>query len=210
MAGGRRGAGARAAEVPARAGAVRGPAVVPAVRGRVVPAPGSAGGPVAAGMRIGFRTSPQKTDWASLEAAWAEAGQHDVFDSGWLNDHLTDPGLRARRAELRGDDHARRARPPRAGQDGRADRAGRHVPPSVDAGQGGAHARPRDRGDNALWRRRDYVLLHLVSTGRSWGREPEVIPQPRQHTGVADVLPRSNRASRTAKLARSPTVSPRT
>ena len=44
-------------------------------------------------MRIGFRTSPQKTDWASLEAAWAEAGQHDVFDSGWLNDHLTDPGL---------------------------------------------------------------------------------------------------------------------
>lgn len=44
-------------------------------------------------MRIGFRTSPQKTDWASLEAAWAEAGRHDVFDSGWLNDHLTDPGL---------------------------------------------------------------------------------------------------------------------
>ena len=41
-------------------------------------------------MRIGFRTSPQKTDWASLEAAWAEAGQHDVFDSGWLNDHLAD------------------------------------------------------------------------------------------------------------------------
>ncbi len=44
-------------------------------------------------MRIGFRTSPQNTEWASLEAAWAEAGQHDVFDSGWLNDHLTDPGL---------------------------------------------------------------------------------------------------------------------
>ena len=31
-------------------------------------------------MRVGFRTSPQNTDWASLEAAWAEAGQHDVFD----------------------------------------------------------------------------------------------------------------------------------
>ena len=43
-------------------------------------------------MRIGFRTSPQNTDWASLEAAWAEAGRHDVFDSGWLNDHLSDPG----------------------------------------------------------------------------------------------------------------------
>ena len=44
-------------------------------------------------MRIGFRTSLQNTDWASLEAAWVEAGRHDVFDSGWLNDHLTDPRL---------------------------------------------------------------------------------------------------------------------
>lgn len=43
-------------------------------------------------MRIGFRTSPQNTDWPALEAAWAEAGRHEVFDSGWLNDHLTDPG----------------------------------------------------------------------------------------------------------------------
>jgi alkanesulfonate monooxygenase SsuD/methylene tetrahydromethanopterin reductase-like flavin-dependent oxidoreductase (luciferase family) len=43
-------------------------------------------------VRIGFRTSPQNTDWASLEAAWIEAGRQDVFDSGWLNDHLTDPG----------------------------------------------------------------------------------------------------------------------
>jgi alkanesulfonate monooxygenase SsuD/methylene tetrahydromethanopterin reductase-like flavin-dependent oxidoreductase (luciferase family) len=43
-------------------------------------------------VRIGFRTSPQNTDWPSLEAAWAEAGRHDVFDSGWLNDHLSDPG----------------------------------------------------------------------------------------------------------------------
>ena len=43
-------------------------------------------------MRIGFRTSPQNVDWPTLEAAWAEAGRHDVFDSGWLNDHLTDPG----------------------------------------------------------------------------------------------------------------------
>ena len=42
-------------------------------------------------MRLGFRTQPQNTDWTALEAAWAEAGRHDVFDSGWLNDHLTDP-----------------------------------------------------------------------------------------------------------------------
>jgi alkanesulfonate monooxygenase SsuD/methylene tetrahydromethanopterin reductase-like flavin-dependent oxidoreductase (luciferase family) len=44
-------------------------------------------------MRIGFRTSPQNTGWAALDAAWAEAGRHDVFDSGWLNDHLSDPSL---------------------------------------------------------------------------------------------------------------------
>ncbi len=43
-------------------------------------------------VRIGFRTSPQNTDWPSLEEAWAEAGRHEVFDSGWLNDHLTGPG----------------------------------------------------------------------------------------------------------------------
>jgi hypothetical protein len=46
-------------------------------------------------MRIGFRTSPQNTDWLSLEAAWAEAGRHDVFDSGWLNDLCPIPGASA-------------------------------------------------------------------------------------------------------------------
>jgi alkanesulfonate monooxygenase SsuD/methylene tetrahydromethanopterin reductase-like flavin-dependent oxidoreductase (luciferase family) len=59
----------------------------------VVSADGPALGAVTATVRIGFRTSPQKTDWVSLEAAWAEAGRYDVFDSGWMNDHLTDPGL---------------------------------------------------------------------------------------------------------------------
>jgi alkanesulfonate monooxygenase SsuD/methylene tetrahydromethanopterin reductase-like flavin-dependent oxidoreductase (luciferase family) len=42
-------------------------------------------------MRIGFRTSPQNVEWTALEEAWAEAGRHDVFDSGWLNDHFGDP-----------------------------------------------------------------------------------------------------------------------
>jgi alkanesulfonate monooxygenase SsuD/methylene tetrahydromethanopterin reductase-like flavin-dependent oxidoreductase (luciferase family) len=59
----------------------------------VVSTDGSAIGTVTRAVRIGFRTSPQNTDWASLEAAWEEAGRHEVFDSGWLNDHLTDPGL---------------------------------------------------------------------------------------------------------------------
>src|SRR3954452_18307155 len=58
----------------------------------MVPVPRSVRRPVEGEMRIGFRTSPQNAVWASLDAAWAEAGQHEVFDSGWLNDHLMDPG----------------------------------------------------------------------------------------------------------------------
>ncbi|HET7677807.1 MAG TPA: LLM class flavin-dependent oxidoreductase [Candidatus Limnocylindrales bacterium] len=41
-------------------------------------------------MRIGFKTSPQAVDWSVLDATWALAGTLDVFDSGWLNDHLSD------------------------------------------------------------------------------------------------------------------------
>src|SRR3954468_1000988 len=58
----------------------------------MVPLPRSVRRAVEGEMKVGFRTSPQNTDWASLDAAWAEAGQHEVFDSGWLNDHLMDPG----------------------------------------------------------------------------------------------------------------------
>jgi alkanesulfonate monooxygenase SsuD/methylene tetrahydromethanopterin reductase-like flavin-dependent oxidoreductase (luciferase family) len=43
-------------------------------------------------MKVGFRTSPQNVDWTTLEAAWVEAGQHEIFDSGWMNDHLGLPG----------------------------------------------------------------------------------------------------------------------
>ena len=39
---------------------------------------------------IGIKTSPQAADWATLDAAWARIGEHDVFDSVWINDHLTD------------------------------------------------------------------------------------------------------------------------
>lgn len=42
-------------------------------------------------LTIGFKTSPQGVDWPTLEASWAAAGELDVFDAGWLNDHLTDP-----------------------------------------------------------------------------------------------------------------------
>jgi alkanesulfonate monooxygenase SsuD/methylene tetrahydromethanopterin reductase-like flavin-dependent oxidoreductase (luciferase family) len=40
-------------------------------------------------VRIGFKTSPQDVEWATLDATWARAGELGVFDSGWLNDHLT-------------------------------------------------------------------------------------------------------------------------
>jgi alkanesulfonate monooxygenase SsuD/methylene tetrahydromethanopterin reductase-like flavin-dependent oxidoreductase (luciferase family) len=41
---------------------------------------------------IGIKTSPQSVDWATLDAAWARIGERDVFESVWMNDHLTDPG----------------------------------------------------------------------------------------------------------------------
>jgi alkanesulfonate monooxygenase SsuD/methylene tetrahydromethanopterin reductase-like flavin-dependent oxidoreductase (luciferase family) len=45
-------------------------------------------------IRIGFKTSPQDVDWATLDGTWRRAGELSAspdggFDSGWLNDHLT-------------------------------------------------------------------------------------------------------------------------
>jgi alkanesulfonate monooxygenase SsuD/methylene tetrahydromethanopterin reductase-like flavin-dependent oxidoreductase (luciferase family) len=45
----------------------------------------------AGGISIGFKTSPQNVDWPTLDATWARAGELGAFDSGWLNDHITDP-----------------------------------------------------------------------------------------------------------------------
>lgn len=42
---------------------------------------------------IGFKTSPQGVDWPTLDATWTLAGGLDVYDAGWMNDHLTHPGL---------------------------------------------------------------------------------------------------------------------
>jgi alkanesulfonate monooxygenase SsuD/methylene tetrahydromethanopterin reductase-like flavin-dependent oxidoreductase (luciferase family) len=47
----------------------------------------------AARISIGFKTSPQGVDWPTLDATWARAGELAVFDSGWMNDHITDPNL---------------------------------------------------------------------------------------------------------------------
>jgi alkanesulfonate monooxygenase SsuD/methylene tetrahydromethanopterin reductase-like flavin-dependent oxidoreductase (luciferase family) len=41
-------------------------------------------------LRIAFKTSPQRVDWATLDATWALAGQLGGFDGAWMNDHLTD------------------------------------------------------------------------------------------------------------------------
>jgi len=45
-------------------------------------------------VRIGFKTSPQDVAWTTLDTIWARAGAlagepGGGFDSGWLNDHLT-------------------------------------------------------------------------------------------------------------------------
>jgi alkanesulfonate monooxygenase SsuD/methylene tetrahydromethanopterin reductase-like flavin-dependent oxidoreductase (luciferase family) len=39
---------------------------------------------------IGIKTSPQAVDWPTLDRAWARIGEHEVFESVWMNDHLTD------------------------------------------------------------------------------------------------------------------------
>jgi alkanesulfonate monooxygenase SsuD/methylene tetrahydromethanopterin reductase-like flavin-dependent oxidoreductase (luciferase family) len=44
-----------------------------------------------AAVHIGIKTSPQSVDFSTLDAAWARIGEHDVFESVWMNDHLTDP-----------------------------------------------------------------------------------------------------------------------
>jgi alkanesulfonate monooxygenase SsuD/methylene tetrahydromethanopterin reductase-like flavin-dependent oxidoreductase (luciferase family) len=41
-------------------------------------------------IRIGIKTSPQAVEWAALDAIWARIGELDVFESVWMNDHLTD------------------------------------------------------------------------------------------------------------------------
>jgi alkanesulfonate monooxygenase SsuD/methylene tetrahydromethanopterin reductase-like flavin-dependent oxidoreductase (luciferase family) len=46
-------------------------------------------------VRVGFKTSPQNVDWATVDATWRRAGELSAeaaggFDSGWMNDHLTD------------------------------------------------------------------------------------------------------------------------
>jgi alkanesulfonate monooxygenase SsuD/methylene tetrahydromethanopterin reductase-like flavin-dependent oxidoreductase (luciferase family) len=41
-------------------------------------------------VRIGFKTSPQGVEWSMLDATWALAGSLDVFESAWMNDHLSD------------------------------------------------------------------------------------------------------------------------
>jgi alkanesulfonate monooxygenase SsuD/methylene tetrahydromethanopterin reductase-like flavin-dependent oxidoreductase (luciferase family) len=40
---------------------------------------------------IGIKTSPQNVDWPTLDSVWARIGEHEVFESVWMNDHLTDP-----------------------------------------------------------------------------------------------------------------------
>lgn len=41
-------------------------------------------------LRISFKTSPQRVDWATLDATWRLAGELGGFDGAWMNDHLTD------------------------------------------------------------------------------------------------------------------------
>jgi F420-dependent oxidoreductase-like protein len=39
-------------------------------------------------MRYAFKTAPEYTSWADLLAAWQEADELEIFESGWLFDHF--------------------------------------------------------------------------------------------------------------------------
>jgi alkanesulfonate monooxygenase SsuD/methylene tetrahydromethanopterin reductase-like flavin-dependent oxidoreductase (luciferase family) len=39
-------------------------------------------------VRVGFKTAPRYSDWSTLDAIWATAGELNVFDSGWTFDHF--------------------------------------------------------------------------------------------------------------------------
>jgi alkanesulfonate monooxygenase SsuD/methylene tetrahydromethanopterin reductase-like flavin-dependent oxidoreductase (luciferase family) len=49
---------------------------------------------------IGIKTSPQAVAWTELDAIWARIGEHEVFESVWMNDHLTDIALDRHGASL--------------------------------------------------------------------------------------------------------------
>lgn len=53
-----------------------------------------------AGLTIGFKTSPQGVDVATVDRLWEAAGDLAVFDVGWLNDHLSDVRLERGGASL--------------------------------------------------------------------------------------------------------------
>ena len=38
---------------------------------------------------IGFKTTPNDVDWATLDETWAAAAEMPVFEAGWMADHLT-------------------------------------------------------------------------------------------------------------------------
>lgn len=41
-------------------------------------------------LKVSFKTSPQRADWATLDATWTLAGELGGFDGAWMNDHLVD------------------------------------------------------------------------------------------------------------------------
>src|SRR6478752_9257150 len=55
---------------------------------------------MAAHVTIGIKTSPQNVEWRTLDEAWVRIGEHDVFESVWMNDHLTDMSSSAHGASL--------------------------------------------------------------------------------------------------------------
>ena len=49
--------------------------------------------PLSDRLTIGFKTTPIGVEWATLDEIWHAAGELDVFEAGWMADHLSNANL---------------------------------------------------------------------------------------------------------------------
>jgi len=50
---------------------------------------------VAGRVTFGFKASPQRVSFATLDETWAAAAELPIFTAAWMNDHLSDPAAEA-------------------------------------------------------------------------------------------------------------------
>ena len=151
---------------------------------------------------IGFKTSPQGVDWPTLDATWARAGELGVFDSAWMNDHLTDPARDRGGPSWEALTRDGGARPPRARACGRPCRPVQHVPPPGAPGEGRDAPRPRrpaagsSLGLGAGWHEGEHLAVRDPAAADAGAVRPLRIGRPRHQGPVLGRGRDADRASR--------------